>query len=145
MPEKKPKRKVYEPKKSPLEGLAKLAKDDPFMFLPRELAEAQVLEKTDPAKAQEIRDAYWTKFRKEKEERDADERAKKNRTGKYDPINFPLGTCRVCNEESIVAKDKWVSTGEMRIGGPSNQFRAHDCFYCKSCGIKYQFVPKDKE
>jgi len=139
--EKKPKRKIF----SPLEGLAKEAKFDPYAFLAPELREAKMLEESDPNKAFEIREAYFVKFRKERAEEEADQKAKKNRTGKYDPVNFPLGMCRntACFGD-IVAKDKWVSSGEMRIGGPSNSFRTHDCYYCKSCGAMYAFIPEKR-
>jgi hypothetical protein len=131
-------------KKSPLSGLAELLKDDPDFFLAPELREAKKLEKTDSEKAHEIREAYWVKFREEKRLREQDEKDKKNRTGKYDPINTPLGKCRVCVDGDVVQRLKWESHGEMRFGGPSNSFRVHDCYFCKTCGIVYAFPPKAK-
>ena len=138
--EKKPKRKIF----SPLEGLAKEARLDPYAFLAPELREAKMLEQSDPDKAYEIRQAYFIKFREERDAAKADQKAKRNRTGKYDPINIPLGKCRVCDGD-IVERLKWESSGEMRIGGPSNSFRTRDTLLCNGCGIKYAFVPPQKE
>lgn len=141
------KRKVFikkDVKKSPLAGLMEAAKDDPYFFLAPELREAKMLEKTDPEKARQITEAYWKKFHEDREAEEADAKAKRNRTGKYDPINFPLGQCRVCGDGDVVERLTWSHNCNPRIGGPSDSFRVHDCYYCKSCGIQYAFVPGKK-
>lgn len=134
------KRKIFTPKASHLSGLAEAAKRDPLSLLHPELRAARELEKTDPEGAKKITDAFWEKARKEMEERRKDEEAKKNRTGKYDPVNISLGKCKVCNED-VVERLKWHYHGEMRFGGPSNAVRVHDCYYCKGCGVMYAFPP----
>lgn len=136
------KQKIFTPKKSPLAGLADQAKRDPLSLLAPELRRAVELEKTDPEEAKRIRDAFWEKAHKEIEEARKDEEDKKNRTGKYDPINIALGKCKVCQGD-IVERLKWHYHGEIRYGGPSNASRVRDCLFCKGCGIVYAFVPKD--
>lgn len=139
------KKKVFTPKKkSPLDGIAAYFKANPDSWLAEELQEAEFhRKKGDLVKAEQIEKDFWAKKHRESAEREADEKAKRNRTGKYDPINVPLGKCRVCDGD-IVEKLVWKSTGEMRIGGPSNSYRARDTLLCKRCGIKYAFVPGQK-
>lgn len=127
MSEDKPrKRKVYT---SPLRGLADAA---PTWGLAPKLREAASIESSDPKRAEQLREEHW----KEVELKCRDDEDKKNRVGKYDPENIPLGRCRICNGD-VVERLKWKQNGEMRIGGPSNSYRVRDCFYCKTCGIVY--------
>lgn len=72
-----------------------------------------------------------------------DESDKKALSGKYDPQNIVLGACRVCPGD-IVQKVTRTLMHPDRIGGHNESVAQHSHFYCKSCGIMYEFVPPTK-
>lgn len=134
-------------KMSPLAGAAdqlkEMLKKDPDCLLAPELRRAKQVEKTDPEEAKRIRKAFWDEADRLQKQKEKDNHDRRNRVGKYDPENIPLGKCRVCKTGDIVEKLKWESShSTYRIGGPASpSYRVHVHFYCKGCGLVYAFAP----
>jgi hypothetical protein len=82
--------------------------------------------------------------KKLKEERkDAEDQRWKR--GKYAPELHPVGKCVVCKTKTIIEKWKVSYDGELIMGGSSNARMGMQGYYCTKCGIRYEFVPKDKK
>lgn len=137
------KKKVF--RRSALAGLAQEMKNvDPLEWLHPELREiTKRLKDIDPIRYEAEVKAWWAVQHVKEEIRQADEKDKKNRTGKYDPINIKLTNCRICSGD-VVQRLRWSRSCNPRIGGPSDSHRVHDCYFCKSCGIQYAFVAKQE-
>lgn len=109
-------------------------------LLPPELKKAAKLKKRGKiAESNKITKDYFDNIDKKQIEAKQDEKDRKLKVGKYDPKNIHLGTCRSC-EGSIVERIKYKDSNPGLIG-PGNRIPIHDCYYCKSCGLMYAFVP----
>lgn len=75
------------------------------------------------------------------EEQRKDDEDRRLHRGKHDPKHVVLGKCVICGGGVVESLDTEF-VGERRIGGRADVVTVHESFYCKECGIQYQFPPK---
>lgn len=108
-----------------------------------ELREINELRKTGKKKkADKLEREHWLRKEEERKAAEADERDKRNRTGKYDPKNNPVGRCRVCPDGDVIEKLKTVQSNPGLISPGNKHYKVHDYYHCNSCGLMYAFPPK---
>lgn len=81
-------------------------------------------------------------MRKAMEDFKKDESDKMFLEGKYDPRNIVKGKCAYCQGD-VVEKVVLKVRGEIRLGGKSSHYHSHDGFYCKQCGLKFEFIREE--
>ena len=100
-----------------------------------EEANRKLAEMTPEKKAKFVADLAAKAAERKKD--DEDQRWKR---GKYDPKNHPVGWCVACRLESVVEKWQIHYRGELVLGGPSNAAMRRVGYYCRECGLTYEFA-----